>query len=266
MTFLELTHLCSEHFLKNTPKAQAIIDKLKALGEEIVNDHIALRTFNYKSTSLEHCSKELALIGATAALSNDHLYHFEEKKLRANYFYDQQEKSAPKIFVSEIEVEKLSKKAQEILAQAIAHIKGPLKIGHFLSGHRPWPCHFKEYQLLHQESEYAAWLYAFGFRANHITLNVNAMTRFKNLENLVDYLKQLDIPLNHSGGIIKGVKEQGLKQASTLAFQTPCCFEESTQQMPGGYLEMAQRFEIQGIIYQGFIPASADKIFESTHN
>jgi hypothetical protein len=35
---------------------------------------------------------------------------------------------------------------------------------------------YDTYLSLLEESEYAAWMYVYGFRANHFTINVNALT------------------------------------------------------------------------------------------
>jgi hypothetical protein len=40
------------------------------------------------------------------------------------------------------------------------------------------------YLSLLEESEYAAWMYVYGFRANHFTINVNALTNFKKLRRV----------------------------------------------------------------------------------
>jgi hypothetical protein len=60
-------------------------------------------------------------------------------------------------------------------------------------------------------------MYVYGFRANHFTINVNALTNSKNLEELNAYLKENNWKMNGSGGEIKGTPEQLLEQSSTLA-------------------------------------------------
>jgi hypothetical protein len=49
-------------------------------------------------------------------------------------------------------------------------------------------------------------MYVYGFRANHFTINVNALTNFKNLEELNAYLKENNWKMNGSGGEIKGTQ------------------------------------------------------------
>ena len=49
---------------------------------------------------------------------------------------------------------------------------------------RPWRVRRAEYDSLLVDSEYAAWMAAFGFRVNHFTVLVNALTTFPDLESL----------------------------------------------------------------------------------
>ena len=120
-------------------------------------------------------------------------------------------------------------------------------------------------KLLLEESEYAAWMYIYGFRANHFTINVNALKDFDSLQELNTYLENKGWKLNASGGKIKGTPEQLLEQSSTLADLYSINFEEGTIEIPSCYYEFALRYPLSnGELYQGFIASSADKIFEST--
>ncbi len=51
-----------------------------------------------------------------------------------------------------------------------------------------------------------------------------------------------------------------------MADKVPVMFTGGEQIIPGGFYEFAKRYQMaDGIYYQGFVAASADKIFESTH-
>ena len=124
---------------------------------------------------------------------------------------------------------------------------------------------YKNYQQLREESEYAAWMYVFGFRANHFTVFVNFLENFQSLEELNNFLINNGFELNSSGGTIKGNEQLFLKQSSTLADKVKIRFEEGFYTIPACYYEFAQRFSLpNGELFQGFIANSADKIFEST--
>ena len=107
---------------------------------------------------------------------------------------------------------------------------------------------------------------AFGFRANHFTVLVNALATFDGLESFNAYLKQAGYQLNASGGEIKGSPEVCLEQSSTLADQVSVDFSDSVQTIPGCYYEFARRYPLpDGSLFGGFVARSADKIFESTN-
>ena len=91
---------------------------------------------------------------------------------------------------------------------------------------------------------------------------------------------RLNIPLNDSGGLIKGTRAELLEQSSTIANVAWHRFPDgTTETIPYAYFEFAFRHlrpETQrgaqeppgppayGDYYHGFIAASADRIFEST--
>ena len=119
--------------------------------------------------------------------------------------------------------------------------------------------------MLRAESEYAAWLYVHGIRANHFTVSVNSLKGFRGIEEVNNFLKDNGFLMNNSGGEIKGSKEQLLKQSSTLAEIVPVRFLEGVREVPACYYEFAERFrDADGRLFSGFIAGSADKIFEST--
>lgn len=124
---------------------------------------------------------------------------------------------------------------------------------------------YETYEKLRVESEYAAWLYVHGFRANHFTVSVNSLQGFGGIEEVNGFLKEKGILLNSSGGEVKGSKEQLLKQSSTMADIVPIEFLEGIREIPACYYEFAERFrDSSGKLFSGFIAGSADKIFEST--
>ncbi|MBL9015743.1 MAG: DUF1338 family protein, partial [Myxococcales bacterium] len=121
------------------------------------------------------------------------------------------------------------------------------------------------YTALLAESEYAAWVAAFGFRVNHFTVDVNALTTFPDLVALNAFLVEHGFTLNESGGAIKGTRADCLEQSSTRADSIEVSFTDRSVRIPSCYYEFAKRYALpSGELFQGFVPASADKIFEST--
>ena len=57
-----LENMWQDYLLLN-PEAQRVVNTLLAEGESIVNDHIALRTFNVGVVALEECAKPFLAMG-----------------------------------------------------------------------------------------------------------------------------------------------------------------------------------------------------------
>lgn len=252
-----------EQYVEITPSALKIHQLLEDKGEEIKNDHIAIRTFNDKRVNIEVLEKPFLNVGYEAKGE----YHFEAKKLFARHYEHATDKDAPRIFISELELEKCSADLQATVANLLDNcdqnaFSNPELV---LSG-SVWNGNSQSvYKSLLEESEYAAWMYVYGFRANHFTINTNALKEFKTLEELNNFLESNGWKLNASGGKIKGTPEQLLEQSSTLADLYPIHFAERTVDVPSCYYEFALRYPMaNGELYQGFVASSADKIFEST--
>ena len=95
-----------------------------------------------------------------------------------------------------------------------------------------WNIDLDTYNSLAEESEYASWLYIWGFCPNHFTISVNHLENFSSLIEVNDLLKKNNFKLNISGGEIKGSKEELLEQSSILADEMPVFFGNSKQILP----------------------------------
>ncbi len=239
-----------------SPQAEAIKALLSQQDDELVNDHIALRTIDDPICGIAHMAQDFLKVGYAFA---DDVYRFEQKHLRAQYLIHPDPRM-PKVFISALCVDGLDPVCAEILRPLLSAAPADLwKPG------RPWACVAADYQRLLQESEYAAWLLAFGWRANHFTVSVNHLQHYSSLEQLVSFLQAQGFEMNQSGALIKGSEAQFLKQASTRAAPIGVTMDDGVHQIPGCYVEFAERFaQADGSVFQGFIASSADKIFEST--
>ncbi|RYJ37494.1 DUF1338 domain containing protein [Flavobacterium anhuiense] len=252
-----------EQYIEITPSALKIHELLEEKGEEILNDHIAIRTFNDKRVNIEVLEKAFLNVGYEAKGE----YYFETKKLYAKHYENALDKNAPRIFISELELEKCSEELQETVQQLLDSCdQNVFNDPNLVLSGAVWKGNSQAvYKSLLEESEYAAWMYVYGFRANHFTINTNALKGFKTLEELNNFLEASGWELNASGGKIKGTPEQLLEQSSTLADLYDVDFEEGTLKVPSCYYEFALRYPMSnGELYQGFVASSADKIFEST--
>jgi len=245
------------------PAARRIYDLFTTQGEKVLNDHIALRTFNHPKLGIRGLAKVFEKWGYKIM---DQEYFFKEKKLYARH-WEHTDPSLPKIFISELELEKDSPFVRDTMTALIEKVpQNLIDSDHFSLSGRPWNMDFALYSKLAEESEYASWVAAWGFRPNHFTVNVNALQKLGDLPTLNKFVEGHGFKLNASGGVIKGTPDQFLEQSSTMASEIPCSFADGSHNIPGCYYEFAKRYSMpDGKLYQGFVAASADKIFESTN-
>lgn len=250
-----------DDYVTRTPSAPKIHQVL-GKGHDIVNDHVAFRTFDIAPVRLEALAAHFLALGYEEGGD----YHFEAKKLRAKHF-EHQDPTLPKVFISELMTEEFSDGLQQKVKAMVDQIDPEaVKKDDFLYSGTHWQVSHDDYQQLLEESEYAAWMSAFGFCANHFTVSVNQLPGYDSLEAVNQTLKDEGFELNTSGGEIKGSPEVFLEQSSTMANRHPVTFSDKTVEIPSCFYEFAKRYEIEpGKLYTGFVAASADKIFESTN-
>ncbi|RBW65564.1 DUF1338 domain-containing protein [Vibrionales bacterium C3R12] len=253
--------LWKDYIQRLCPSADKVHQLLRE-DAELINDHIALRTFNVAPLGIETLAKPFLALGYKEC--GDYL--FESKKLVAKH-YEHDDPNQPKVFISELKVEECSEALQAIVAKLVEQVDAQqLKTQDFLYSGRQWELSFEDYQTLAKESEYASWLAAHGYGANHFTVSVNQLNDFSEVQEVNDHLSSVGFVINGSGGEVKGSPEVLLEQSSTMADRVSVQFTESEQVVPGGFYEFAKRYPMNdGQLYTGFVAASADKIFESTN-
>ena len=136
----------------------------------------------------------------------------------------------------------------------------------------------KDYELLLSESEYAAWVIYNRYYLNHYTISVHDLPNpYNKLESFNEFLSDIGIKLNTSGGIIKTSKDQLLRQSSSVANTVRANFTNgNTKKIAGSYVEFAERSPLPEFRNlnsnklkrehrrEGFETSNADRIFEST--
>ncbi|MCG9632179.1 DUF1338 domain-containing protein [Vibrio sp. Isolate30] len=253
--------LWEDYIERLCPSAEKVHQLLKE-EEDLINDHIALRTFNVAPLGIDTLAKPFLALGYKACGD----YVFESKKLVAKHF-EHPDPNQPKVFISELKVEECSSELQAIVAKLVAQVDASKLEGHdFLFGGRLWNLDFQDYKQLATESEYASWLAAHGYGANHFTVSVNQLNEFTEVQAVNDHLSASGFTINSVGGQVKGSPEVLLEQSSTMADKVKVEFSEGVELVPGGFYEFAKRYPMaNGELYTGFVAASADKIFESTN-
>lgn len=250
-----------QDYLQLNPDARRIWLLFSERNSRLVNDHIALRTFDLPEVNIDCLARPFVDGGYLAAGE----YHFPVKKLYARH-YQHPDESLPKIFISQLLTAEFSPWLQQQVRELVdCTPESVLKADDLSYSGRHWPISFSTYQQFEQESDYAAWVYAMGFRPNHFTLLINALKSHPDIRQLNSFLQQQGFDLNMAGGAIKGSREELLEQSSTLANLVRVQFSDGEMEVPGCYYEFAQRYpQADGELFHGFVAGSADKIFQST--
>ncbi len=245
------------------PKAKKIFEMFQAEGEIVLNDHIALRTFRHPKLGIESMAQIFKKLGYIEKQD----YHFKVKKLYAKHYEHEGDPRQPKIFISELILDQFSSELQSVINSIVDQIpEEKIRSPEFSYSGRSWDLSYNQFEKLSSESEYAGWVASIGFRPNHFTVFVNEMKKFNTIQKVNEFLESRGYILNSSGGKIKGNAEEFLEQSSTMAETVSVQFDEGQFKVPGCYYEFAKRYpQNNGKLYQGFVAASADKIFESTN-
>ncbi|MDC0721457.1 DUF1338 domain-containing protein [Nannocystis bainbridge] len=243
------------------PQVERVGALLAGAGERVVHDHIALRTWGDPRCDIEALARPFVRAGYRAAGA----YRFAEKRLVARHFAHD-DPALPLVFISELILAEFSPDLQDRVRCLLEQVPEDMfQAPDLCARGRPWRVAHAEVEALRRESEYAAWLAAFGWRANHFTVAVHELANLSELPALDAFLVAHGLRLNTAGGEIKGSPAQGLEQSSTLADVVEVEFSDGTFAVPACYYEFARRWPgPDGRQFRGFIEGSADKIFEST--
>jgi hypothetical protein len=253
-----------QDYTKQNPSVNKIYNLFLNEGEKVNHDHIAFRSFNDPRVSMDVIAQPFIERGYEPKGE----YHFKKKKAYAQHFEHKDDPSLPRIFISHLLTDQLSEYVQETVQRILDNSPQEIfKSDELIFSKAVWGTpKYEVYEKLRKESEYAAWMYAFGFRVNHFAMKVNDFDKFFQLKTINDRLKKEGWIMNQSGGEIKGSKEKLLEQSSIMADKIDVQFEEGVRKVPACYYEFTKRYpDENGDLYSGFITSSADKIFESTN-
>eukprot|EP00184_Porphyridium_aerugineum_P001801 CAMPEP_0184699204 /NCGR_PEP_ID=MMETSP0313-20130426/5556_1 /TAXON_ID=2792 /ORGANISM="Porphyridium aerugineum, Strain SAG 1380-2" /LENGTH=379 /DNA_ID=CAMNT_0027158253 /DNA_START=789 /DNA_END=1928 /DNA_ORIENTATION=+ len=299
---LDLLKSLLNNYKKQTPDAIKIeelmvAEKIVPNAAAIENDHIAFRTFNDPALGIDSIEQVFVPLGYK---KRDYL-NFEDKKLNA-YWYSPPSEDLPRVFVSEIRVQDLSLAAQSIIHKHIpSNIPSPkkstmsledrvkaLKENKMGMSQIAWPkVERKEYKVLAEESEYAAWVLLHGHKINHFTIALqNLPAGYNTCTQFNQWLKDRDFVLNTAGGEVKTSHDGLLMQSATIAARVPYTFNcGTTVPVPYAYVEFAERLPLpeflnsvftdkqqhggrkwaRHMLREGFEVDNANLIFESTY-
>ena len=277
-------------YSERVPDVQRIISAMVDEGiitspDDIENDHIAFRTMGVPHLGLASFEKIFLHYG----YEKRDPYNFAEKKLSAYWYAPPADgRNLPRIFASELRVQELSERAQQIIrSYTDAVTSDPVDaldlddvaaVDQFLHQSLWALPTLADYQTLLAESEYAAWVIYNRYYLNHFTISVhNLKPGYNTIDAFVRFLDERGLRLNSAGGVIKVSPDGGLRQASTVAQLTDAVFAGGdTARIAGSYVEFAERRVLPQFAdlpadqigraqrRDGFEAANADKIFEST--
>lgn len=251
-----------DQYVQIAPTAQRVRHLVEERFGPVVNDHVAFRTFDCAPIALDDLERAFLEWG----YRRDRLYEFADKHLRA-YGYIPPHEGLPLVFLSELQTEHLSQMGREFAQGAAAQIDPDSSPSELLLSGRVWDMPSSEtYAALEVESAYAAWLSVWGLCANHFTIAVHRLGGTVALSQVVEMLREEGFSMNEVGGLYKGTPGDLLQQASTVAESRPVTFSDGvTRPVLSCYYEFAQRHRgADGDYYLGFVPKSANDIFEST--
>jgi len=252
-----------DEYISQNPEAKKVFESFISEGEKVENDHIAFRTFFDTRINVDVVARPFLDTGYV----QKGYYIFEDKHLTAKHYEHKTIANAPRVFISQLMTEYFSPELQAVVKQCAAKVPDEIVFGNNLVfAGNPWgPPSYKTYEMLRKESEYAAWVYVYGFVVNHFTVSINSLKKLNTIQKVNEFLKSKGFLLNSSGGEIKGTPKELLEQSSTKGGVLKINFVEGTFEIPSCYYEFALRYpDSDGKLYSGFIAKSADKIFEST--
>ncbi|MDR4987413.1 MAG: DUF1338 domain-containing protein [Bacteroidales bacterium] len=252
-------------YSSQNPSAKRIHALFTTLGEEVVHDHIALRTFNDPRMNIDVVAKVFTDNGYEARGT----YDFKAKKVFGKHFEHKTDPEAPKVFISELLLEQFSDFLRQTVNEKLDSLpdeayRDPMLV----FGGSIWgEISLDTYNKLREESEYAAWTLVYGYRANHFAIKVNALKNFGSLQDVNAFIKDNGYLMNtSSGNEIYGAPEELLEQSATRAEIREVRFTDGMHKIPSCFYEFTLRYpDADGLLYPGFKAANADKIFESTN-
>ena len=119
------------------PSVKKIHQLFRDKGEEIVNDHVAFRTFNDPRVCIDVIARPF--IEAGYVKKED--YKFEVKKLRASHYELPGQPESPRVFISELLLDEFSDELQKSHPESPGYCscRGIQCTGPYFQGKHFWP-------------------------------------------------------------------------------------------------------------------------------
>lgn len=235
-----------DRYVKDVPHARTF---LSLCPTPFANDHVAFRSLRRDGSGVAAFRRVFERLGWREGGS----YTFPDAHLEAIHLSHPD--GLPRVFLSELVPEALSPAAQAILARLPADPPPPLsedpaELAAWFAP--PAPPAEADLLALEAESQYGAWLLAFGRKVNHFTAAV------PDVEVWQARLADAGVPMK---GAIEGAPGSDLRQTATRAGSlTIALAGGGVRTWPYAYLEIAERH--RG--FDGFLGAQARQLFDMT--
>jgi hypothetical protein len=253
VTTVELLEVLWRDYAASAPHADAVRYLLAARGEILRSDHVALRTLALPGLGAGALARPFEALG----WRRRERYEFHAC-VRA-WSWQHADPALPRVLISELAVDRLSAEAQALIDALVDQLPpGFGDRGDLAWAGRPWRATHADYRALAAESEYAAWVAAFGFRVNHFTLDVGALSTFPDLAALGAFLVEHGFDLDDAAGAITGSRADRLERSATRAERVCVAFADATVRIPSCCFELVRRYPLpSGELFAGFSAASA---------
>ncbi len=239
-----LLDLLWERYAAEVPFARTFA---RLSGGHFRNDHIALRSLARPGGGIALFARVFERLGWKPAGT----YTFPETHLSAIHMSHPD--GLPRVFLSELHADRLSPGAWRLLATLPEDPPAPTDI-EALAGWFSAPPPPDEFALLalEQESQYGAWLLAFGRKVNHFTGSVDDVEAWQRR------MLEAGVPMKSD---IEGAPDCPLRQTATRAAPLALTLRDGrSREWPYAYFEIAQR--APG--FDGFLGPQARALFDMT--
>jgi len=283
-------------YCQRVEHARRYAELVEARGGRAVNDHIAFRTLSIPTGGQPAGIAGIERVFLPLGYVEAGQYTFPEKHLTARH-YQHTDPLAPKIFISQLEVDQLPREIAEDVRRSVIGAKdsidsmalGRLKQAGSISAGQtlpllkdllsffmtlPWsPPRASLIRRVNSASQYAAWTLLHGNNVNHFTAYINEQNvpEWPDIEATVAGLQQAGIPMKDR---IEGERGSKLRQTATQAVDVDCPVVDddghpTTLRWAYAYYELAERGEVtepagRRVRFQGFLGPQAAQLFEMT--
>ena len=239
-----LLELLWDRYAAEVPYARTFV---QLSGGSFRNDHVALRTLARPGGGISTFERVFERLGWRRAGE----YTFPETHLEAIYMAHPG--GLPRVFISELKADELSPRAQQLLSTLPESPPAPESteelVGWFSAPPPPSEGALLE---LEKESQYGAWLLAFGRKVNHFTGSVDDVEAWQRK------MSEAGVPMKAD---IEGARGTHLRQTATHAAPLPVVLQGGgTRPWPYAYFEIAQRSPG----FDGFLGPQARALFDMT--